>query len=130
MKPADVDIDGLLKRLHLANSRRCWRDLVQRAESEQWSLRDFLAVLVAEEVAQRQQTRVQRLVARGRDHAAAARPADDDREPGKLRPIVLLHRRVERVHVHVQDRAFARAHESVYMAYTSPASIVMASRTT
>ena len=65
MKPADVDIDGLLKRLHLANARRCWRDLVQRAETEQWSLRDFLAVLVAEEVAHRQQTRVQRLVARG-----------------------------------------------------------------
>ncbi|HKU40193.1 MAG TPA: IS21-like element helper ATPase IstB, partial [Polyangiales bacterium] len=55
----------MLKRLHLANARRCWRDLVQRAESEQWSLRDFLAVLVAEEVAHRQQTRVQRLVARG-----------------------------------------------------------------
>ena len=65
MKPADVDIDGLLKRLHLANARRCWPDLVQRAESEQWSLRDFLAVLVAEEVAHRQQTRVQRLVHRG-----------------------------------------------------------------
>jgi len=57
----EVDIDGLLKRLHLANARRAWRDLVHRAEEEQWSFRDFLAVLVAEEVAQRQQTRVQRL---------------------------------------------------------------------
>jgi DNA replication protein DnaC len=57
----EVDIDGLLKRLHLANARRVWRDLVVRAEQAQWSFRDFLAVLVAEEVAQRQQTRVQRL---------------------------------------------------------------------
>ena len=56
-----VDIDSFLKRLHLANARRAWRELVQRAEAEQWSFRDFLAVLVAEEVAQRQQTRVQRL---------------------------------------------------------------------
>src|SRR5687767_4142439 len=51
----------MLKRLHLANARRVWRDLVVRAEKEQWGFRDFLAVLVAEEVAQRQQTRVQRL---------------------------------------------------------------------
>jgi DNA replication protein DnaC len=57
----EVDIDGLLKRLHLANARRAWCELVRRAEVEQWSFRDFLAVLVAEEVAQRQQTRVQRL---------------------------------------------------------------------
>jgi len=61
VNPNDVDIDGLLKRLHLANARRVWRDMVVRAEKEEWSFRDFLAVLVAEEVAQRQQTRVQRL---------------------------------------------------------------------
>jgi hypothetical protein len=46
----EVDIDGLLKRLHLAKARRAWRELVRRAEVEQWSFRDFLAVLVAEEV--------------------------------------------------------------------------------
>jgi DNA replication protein DnaC len=61
MKREEIDIDGLLKRLHLANARRCWRELVARAEKEEWAYRDFLAVLVAEEVAQRQQTRVQRL---------------------------------------------------------------------
>lgn len=66
MRTLDVDIDGLLKRLHLANARRCWRELIVRAEKEEWSFRDFLAVLVAEEVAQRQQTRVQRLVHRSR----------------------------------------------------------------
>lgn len=61
MNTADIDIDGMLKRLHLANARRAWRELVARAEKEQWGYRDLLAVLVAEEVAQRQQTRVQRL---------------------------------------------------------------------
>ena len=61
MKPSDVDIDSMVKRLHLANTRRIWRDLVVRAETEQWSFRDFLALLVAEEVAQRQQTRLARL---------------------------------------------------------------------
>jgi DNA replication protein DnaC len=66
MKPTsinidDINIDTLLKRLHLANARRTWRDLVARAEKESWSCRDFLALLVAEEVAHRQQTRIQRL---------------------------------------------------------------------
>lgn len=61
MKPTDDELDGLLKRLHLASARRIWRQLVQRAEKEQWSYRDFLALLVAEEIAQRQQTRLGRL---------------------------------------------------------------------
>jgi DNA replication protein DnaC len=61
-----VDLDGLLKRLHLANARRNWRTLVERAESEQWSAREFLGVLTTEEVAQRQQTRVQRAVRQAR----------------------------------------------------------------
>jgi len=60
----DVDLEALLKRLHLANARRIHRDLVARAEREHWSYRDFLAVLTAEEVAHRQQTRVQRLTRR------------------------------------------------------------------
>jgi DNA replication protein DnaC len=51
----------MLKRLHLANARRIWRELIVRAETEQWAFRDFLAVLIAEEVAQRQQTRLARL---------------------------------------------------------------------
>jgi DNA replication protein DnaC len=64
MKPSDIDLDALLKRLHLANARRAWRDLVVRAEKEQWGFRDFLAILVAEEVAHRQQTRLGRLTHR------------------------------------------------------------------
>lgn len=61
MTPTDDELDALLKRLHLANARRIWQQLVQRAEKEQWSYRDFLALLVAEEIAQRQQTRLGRL---------------------------------------------------------------------
>jgi DNA replication protein DnaC len=62
MKPlSEVPVEALLKRLHLANARRIYRDLIARAEQEQWSFLDFLGVLVAEEVAHRQQTRIQRL---------------------------------------------------------------------
>jgi DNA replication protein DnaC len=63
---ATVDLDGLLKRLHLANARRNWKSLVQRAETERWSCREFLGVLATEEVTQRQQTRVQRAVRQAR----------------------------------------------------------------
>ena len=56
------DIDPFFKRLHLANARRVWRDLVQRAESEQWSYERFLTTLLAEEVAHRRATRLQRAV--------------------------------------------------------------------
>lgn len=61
VKPTDDELDGLLKRLHLASARRIWRKLVEEAEKQQWSYRDFLGILVAEEIAQRQQTRLQRL---------------------------------------------------------------------
>jgi DNA replication protein DnaC len=61
MTPPDDELDALLKRLHLASTRRIWRQLVQRAEKEEWSYRDFLALLVTEEIAQRQQTRLGRL---------------------------------------------------------------------
>jgi DNA replication protein DnaC len=63
---SDGQLDALLKRLHLANARRAWRELVQRAEREEWSYRDFLALLVSEEIAQRQQTRLARMVRRAR----------------------------------------------------------------
>ena len=43
---------------------RVWRDLVQRAEREAWSYRDFLTLLVTEEIAHRQQTRLGRLTRR------------------------------------------------------------------
>jgi DNA replication protein DnaC len=61
VKPGDINHDALLRRLHLTNTRRIWRDLVVRAEKEQWSFSEFLGVLVGEEVAHRQQTRLGRL---------------------------------------------------------------------
>ena len=49
MKPADIPLDRLFRRLHLANAPRIYRALAEKAEQEQWSYRDFLAVLVAKE---------------------------------------------------------------------------------
>jgi DNA replication protein DnaC len=52
----DPSLDELLRRLHLANTRRIWSDLCQRAEKLDWSFRDFLCALVTDEVAHRQGT--------------------------------------------------------------------------
>jgi DNA replication protein DnaC len=59
---SDLDLDPLLKRLHLANARRAWRDLVQRAEKEQWTYEALLLTLFSEEVAHRRGTRLTRAV--------------------------------------------------------------------
>jgi DNA replication protein DnaC len=56
------DLDPLLKRLHLANARRVWSDLCQRAEKEEWSYETLLQTLFAEEVAHRRGTRLARAV--------------------------------------------------------------------
>src|SRR5919108_2954922 len=56
------DLDPLLKRLHLANARRTWRALVERAEKEQWTHEALLQTLFAEEVAHRRGTRLARAV--------------------------------------------------------------------
>jgi DNA replication protein DnaC len=64
MRLTDQELDVLLKRLHLANTRRAWRDLARRAEQDGWTYHDFLALLVAEEIAHRQHTRLTRLVRR------------------------------------------------------------------
>ena len=66
MTTPDIPIDDILKRLHLANTRRVWRDLIQRAEKEHWSFHDFLGVLLAEEVAHRKTTRLKRVSSRAR----------------------------------------------------------------
>ena len=58
--PAPIDLDGLLRRLHLPTIRRLYPELQTRAEADALSYRDFLALLVAEEVAHRTQTRIQR----------------------------------------------------------------------
>jgi DNA replication protein DnaC len=66
MNFSDIHIDTLCRRLHLANTPRVYSDLAARAEAEQWSHRDFLAALLSEEVAHRQQTRLQRLTRQAR----------------------------------------------------------------
>lgn len=60
MRLDETDLEGLLKRLHLAYVRRNWRELCDRAERDQWSYRDFLNVVVSEEIAHRQQTGIER----------------------------------------------------------------------
>ncbi len=56
------DLDVLFKRLHLANARRVWRDLIRRAETESWSHEQLLHTLVTEEIAHRRGTRISRAV--------------------------------------------------------------------
>ena len=60
LTPEAIDLDGLLRRLHLPTIRRLYPELEDRAEVEGMSHRDYLAVLVAEEVAHRAETRIQR----------------------------------------------------------------------
>lgn len=57
-----MDLDAMLKRLHLPTVRRLYPELEERAEEEQTSYRDYLALLMAEEIAHRTQTRIQRSV--------------------------------------------------------------------
>jgi DNA replication protein DnaC/predicted ABC-type ATPase len=57
-----TDLDVMLKRLHLANARRVWRELLQRAEKEEWTYDHLLQTLFAEEVAHRRGTRLHRAV--------------------------------------------------------------------
>jgi DNA replication protein DnaC len=56
----DDQLEAHFRRLHLAHMRRIYKDVAERAEKESWSYRDFLALLLAEEVARRKQTRLQR----------------------------------------------------------------------
>jgi DNA replication protein DnaC len=60
--PETADLESLFKRLHLANARREWKAMCDRAEAEEWSHRKLLAILCAEEIAQRANTRVKREV--------------------------------------------------------------------
>jgi DNA replication protein DnaC len=60
VNPGDIDLDKLLKRLHLPTVRRLYPSYATRAAAESWSHRDFLALLLAEEVAHRNDTRIQK----------------------------------------------------------------------
>jgi DNA replication protein DnaC len=57
-----LDLEALLRRLHLPTVRRLYASLEERAESEEMSYRDYLATLMAEEVGHRAQTRIERSV--------------------------------------------------------------------
>lgn len=54
------DLPALLKRLNLATVSRVFADFEARAAAEGWTHREFLTLLVAEEVANRAGTRVRR----------------------------------------------------------------------
>jgi DNA replication protein DnaC len=58
---SEAEREALFKRLHLAHMRRIYQEVAVQAEKEGWSYADFLALLLAEEVAGRKQTRLQRL---------------------------------------------------------------------
>ena len=60
MKPETIELDLLLKRLHLPTVRRLYASYSTRAAAEGWSHRDFLALLVAEEVAHRNDSRIEK----------------------------------------------------------------------
>jgi DNA replication protein DnaC len=62
MNAPPMDLEAMLRRLHLPTIRRLCRELEQRAEKEQMSYSDYLSVLVAEEIAHRAQTRITRSV--------------------------------------------------------------------
>lgn len=57
-----TELDRMLKRLHLPTVRRLYRQLQERAEKEPMAYAEYLGILVAEEVAHRTQTRIQRSV--------------------------------------------------------------------
>ena len=40
--PATVEFDSLLRRLNPTNTRPRWRELLERAETQSWSCREFL----------------------------------------------------------------------------------------
>ena len=64
--PATVEFDPLLPRLNLANTRRRWRQLLDRAQTHGWSCRAFLGVPITEELSHRHQTRTPRSVRQDR----------------------------------------------------------------
>ena len=65
-KLAEEQLEPLFRRLNLAHTRHIYSQVVERAEKENWSYRDFLALLMSEEVAHRTQTRLQRLTRKAR----------------------------------------------------------------
>lgn len=63
MLPADIDLLAMLKRVRLPTVANLLPRFIERAATEGWSHRDFLAAIIAEEVAHRETTRIQRSAA-------------------------------------------------------------------
>lgn len=61
-----IELDALLKRLCLATVARVFTDFEARAAAESWTHREFLARLLAEEVAHRGGTRIAKLARQAR----------------------------------------------------------------
>lgn len=61
-----LDLEGMLRRLHLPTVRRLYGELIPRAEAEGMSYRAFLEILFAEEIAHRAQTRITRSLRKAR----------------------------------------------------------------
>lgn len=57
---SEGQLEPLFRRLNLAHTRRIYQQVADRAEKENWTYRDSLSLLLAEEVAHRKQTRLQR----------------------------------------------------------------------
>lgn len=66
MDLAHIDLPAVMKRLNLATVARLLTDYETRAAQESWSHRDFLTLLLAEEVAHRGNTRVKKLTRNAR----------------------------------------------------------------
>ncbi len=61
-----TELDAMLRRLHMPTVRRLWSELRVRAEQEGMGYADYLSTLMAEEIAHRGQTRVQRMTRRAK----------------------------------------------------------------
>lgn len=64
--PAACDLEAGLKRLHLPTIRRMYASVFECAEKESWTYREVLEQLVAEEIAHRAETRIQRSTRKAR----------------------------------------------------------------
>ncbi len=64
--PAACDLDASLRRLHLPTIRRMYAPIFERAEKDGWTYREVLEQLVAEEIAHRADTRIQRSTRKAR----------------------------------------------------------------
>lgn len=58
--PAPCDLDSSLKRLRLPTIRRMYSEVFEEAEKDEWTYREMLERLVAEEIAHRAETRISR----------------------------------------------------------------------